>query len=359
MKKKILDIYFIDIFRLLIRKWKTIGLVTLAAAILGVFIAIGSPAEYISTVKMAPEGLRNSSGGISDLAAMAGVEVSMTSRSDAISPMVYPDVVASTPFLVKLIKVKVPVKTQQKSLYAYMNEELKAPFISKVFAFPFKLVDVIRSVFMSSDKVSKIDSIESIDAYQLTKIQEKTLASVRKRISIDVDKKKRIIIANVRMQDPKVCAVVADSLVTFLNGFITGYRTEKAKLDYEFTSSLLKEAKRDYYSAQARYAQYSDENNNLVKNSITIEKDRLFNEQQLAFAVYSNLAQQLETAKIRVQEQTPCISMIEPARVPVFKSNMSKMTMVGFFILLGFFASMFGVLIFNHKLLFRKSTQSE
>ena len=47
------------------------------------------------------------------------------------------------------------------------------------------------------------------------------------------------------------------------------------------------------------------------------------------------MAQQLETAKIKVQEQTPCVTIIEPASVPVKKSNASKLVILVGFIFLG------------------------
>lgn len=358
MRKGIFDIYFVDIFRLFRKKWKTIGITTLVFTVLGLVVALGTPAEYTSQVKIVPEGLRSSAGNISDLAAIAGVDVNMTNRSDAISPMVYPDVISSVPFLVHLSKVKVPVNQTNKTLYDYMTQDVKAPLLLMIAGLPLQAVAAVRSLLPSdSDTLKKLN--QTIQAYNLTEIQEQTLLGINQRITIDVDKKKRILTVSVSMQDPKVCAVVADSVVSFLNDFIIQYRTEKAKRDYQFTAGLVEKAKQDYYTAQARYAHYSDANNNEIKNSVTIERDRLFSEQQLAFSVYSNLAQQLETAKIRVQEQTPCISMIEPARIPVYKSNLSKLTLLGISVLLGVFVSLISVFFSNYKSLVKTPIQSE
>lgn len=358
MKKKIHDIYFIDVFRILWSKKKQISLWTGIAVVLGVLIALGTPSEYTSTVKMAPEGLRNNTGGISDLAAMAGLDVGMTSRSDAISPVVYPDVISSTPFLVRLSKTEVVFNTQKKTLYAYILEDIENPFPKKIISSPFLLLNWIRTLLSSSNEDAEA-SIDTLNAYQLTKVQEMVLVRLQRRIFVDVDKKKRILTATVTMQDPLICAVVADSMVRFLNEYITQYRTQKAKQDFEFTQGLLEEAKKEYYQAQAKYAYNSDANNNVIKSSVAIERDRLFNEQQLAFSVYSNLAQQLEMAKIRVQEQTPSISILEPPRVPVFKSNLSRAGIVFFALFLGFILSIFAILVINHRAIYRTSTQTE
>lgn len=359
MKKNRHDLYFIDVFHLLWRKKRSIFICTGVFAVVGLILAIGTPSEYTSSVTMAPEGLRNSSGNFSDLAAMAGLEVSMSSRSDAISPTVYPDVISSTPFLVKLSQSQVPVAQKKKTLFDYLSEDVSSPLIIKVVSLPLLVVDGIRSLLPSTGDDLAADTLSPMSAYRLTQKQEKILSALNKRISVAVDKKKRIITASVQMQDPVICAVVADSLVHCLNEYITQYRTQKAKQDYAFTAGLLADAKNNFYQAQARYAQYSDANNNVVKSSVTIERDRLYNEQQLAFGVYSNLSQQLEMAKIRVQEQTPCISILEPPRIPVFKSNMSKAGIVGFTLLLGFALSVLFVLAVNFKSIFRISIQTE
>ena len=87
-----------------------------------------------------------------------------------------------------------------------------------------------------------------------------------------------------------------------------------------------------------------------------MELDRLQNEQQLAFGVYNQLAQQLETAKIKVQEQTPCVTIIEPATVPVKKSNTSKVIILIAFVFLGACAGIGKILV--KDLFLKKTTQA-
>jgi LPS O-antigen subunit length determinant protein (WzzB/FepE family) len=54
------------------------------------------------------------------------------------------------------------------------------------------------------------------------------------------------------------------------------------------------------------------------------EEERLMNEYQLAFQVYSQLAQQLETAQIKVKEDTPVFSIVKPVTVPIEKSKPNR-----------------------------------
>ena len=54
----------------------------------------------------------------------------------------------------------------------------------------------------------------------------------------------------------------------------------------------------------------------------------------LAFNVYNTLAQKLEQDKLRVQEQTPVFTIIEPASVPLKASSPKKMLILVAFVFL-------------------------
>ena len=94
-----------------------------------------------------------------------------------------------------------------------------------------------------------------------------------------------------------------------------------------------------YFEAQRKYAQYSDQHQGMVKMQYQIEIDRLSNEQDLAFGVYNQLAQQLELAKAKVQEQTPVSVIMQPAIVP-YKASAPKKMMIGIlYVFLAFFGT--------------------
>jgi len=84
------------------------------------------------------------------------------------------------------------------------------------------------------------------------------------------------------------------------------------------------------------------------------EKDRLNANYQRAFNVYNGLAQQLEQAKIKVQEKTPVFKVIDPAKAPLQKSKPKRSLILVAMIFLGGFIGLgiiFGKLIYkNYKL---------
>ena len=328
----------IDLLKLAKSVWRKRAFILKAAAVgavVGVVVAFSIPREYTTTVKMAPEGVKTSAaGGMADLAAMAGINLGGQNQSgDGINLMLYPDIVSSTPFIVEMSQIPVRGKEMPSpvSLYDYVDQELSAPWWSHVVGAPMRLIGWI---FSSEDG----DAAEALNPYALSREQSLVLNALQHRIAISVDKKTGVITATATMQDPLVAAQAADSMVGKLEAYMSEYRTEKAKRDLAFTQNLFDEARQQYYEAQQRYARAVDANRNIARQSAQVELDRLQNEQQLAFGVYSQLAQQLENAKIKVQEQMPCVTIIEPASVPVNRSNMGKPVILFIFVFLGLMA---------------------
>jgi len=64
----------------------------------------------------------------------------------------------------------------------------------------------------------------------------------------------------------------------------------------------------------------------------------------LAFNVYNSLAQQVEQAKLKVQEQTPVVSVLQPVQVPVDDETSGLMILIVFLLLV--LMSVVGLLFF-------------
>ena len=301
------------------------------AIVVGLVVAFSIPKEYSTTVKLAPETSDPSKkmGNLGGLAAMAGINLNSTSGADAISPDLYPDVVSSIPFLLELFPVQV---TNEKgdysaSLYDYMNEDQKSVWWSYVVQAPFKLLGVVKGLFSKEESVSSGE----LTSFRLTKEQADVINALQERISASVDKKTSVITVSVQMQDPLISANITQIVLEKLQGYITNYRTQKVKQDLEFTEKVFSEARESYYKAQRAYAAFEDANKNIISASYRTEQERLKNEMTLTFNVYNTLAQKLEQDKLRVQEQTPVYTIIQPATVPLKAASPKKpLILIGF-----------------------------
>jgi hypothetical protein len=128
----------------------------------------------------------------------------------------------------------------------------------------------------------------------------------------------------VTMQDPLVAAMLTDTVVVKLKEHITKYRVAKAQEDCNYWEMLNEQRKNEYYKKQKEHAEYADANKNVILESIKIEQVRLQNEANLAYQVYSNVANQLQMARAKVQEAKPVFAIVEPATVPLNPSGTSR-----------------------------------
>ena len=213
---------------------------------------------------------------------------------------------------------------------AYLDEQ-KSSWLGYVLKAPGMAISGIKSLF--SEKKEKTATIQK-GAIELNEKDAAKLGSLRQAITVEADKKTAITTLSVTLQDPKVTATIADSVVSKLQQYITAYRTSKAKEDCQYLEKLYKERQQEYYDAQQRYARYVDANSNVVFQSTLAERERLQNDMNLAYQVYSQVAQQLQVARAKVQEEKPVFAVVEPAVVPLNPSGTSrKVIVLGFLFL--------------------------
>lgn len=344
------DIDIIAIARYLWSKRKLLLKSSAIAVLVALIVAFSIPKEYTTTVKLMPEtnNPANKMGNLGGLAAIAGVDLGSGTSQDAISPELYPDVVHSTPFLLELFPGQVTnkKKTISVSLFNYLNEYQRDAWWSYIIKAPLKGLSYLIGLLGEQDEKS-----DKVDPFFLTKEQKAIIKELQNRISVFVDKKTQVVTVSVDMQDPVISAQVTENVVGKLQTYITNYRTQKAKQDLEFTDKVLKEAQAAYYKAQKAYAAFEDGNKNIISASYRTEQERLRNEMTLTFNVYNTLAQKLEQDKLRVQEQTPVYTIIEPATVPLKASAPKKMLILVGFIFITL-AGMTGYLLIRDKQLF-------
>ena len=191
----------------------------------------------------------------------------------------------------------------------------------------------VKSLFNSNDTDNSINNVK-YGTIELTKEEGIKISVLKKNIAASVDKKTAITSVSVTLQDPKVTAVVADSVVHKLQEYIIGYRISKAEEDCIYLEKLYKERQQEYYVAQKKYADYVDTHDNLILQSVRAEQERLQNDMSLAYQVYSQVANQLQVARAKVQEEKPVFAVLEPAVVPQQPSGMGKKVYILLFIFL-------------------------
>jgi uncharacterized protein involved in exopolysaccharide biosynthesis len=330
-----LEIDLMDLLRKVIGIRKKIYKAAGIGLIIGVIVAISIPKQYTVEVTLSPEMGNNKGGGLSGLAAsFLGSGVSMGDGTDALNASLSADIVSSTPFLLELSNMKVPVSGSEKiSLSSYLDEE-SSPWWSYVIGFPGMVIGGVKSLFIEDEDESIFLDKASQGTIELSKKESQKIESLKKKIVASVDKKTSMTSVTATFQDSKVAAVVADSVVKKLQEYIIDYRTSKSKEDCLYLEKLFKERQQEYYVAQKKYADYMDSHDNIILQSVRTEQERLQNDMSLAYQVYSQVASQLQVARAKVQEEKPVFAVVEPAVVPLYPSGTSRKVYVLVFVFL-------------------------
>ena len=322
-----------EILRKIIAIRKTIYKAAGIGLVIGIIIAISIPKQYTVEVTLSPEMGNNKGSGLSGLAAsFLGNEVTMGDGTDALNASLSADIVSSTPFLLELSTMEISVsRDESMTLNTYLDEE-SSPWWNYVIGFPEMLIGGVKSLLVDDESIASIGVNQGI--IKLSKKESKKIETLKKMITAAVDKKTSITSVAVTLQNPRVAAVVADSVVKKLQEYIIDYRTSKAKEDCLYLEKLFKERQQEYYTAQRKYANYIDSHDNIILQSVRAEQERLQNDINLAYQVYSQVANQLQVARAKVQEEKPVFAIVEPAVIPLDPSGTSRKIYVLIFIFL-------------------------
>lgn len=347
-----IEIDLMDILRRIVGIRKAIYKAAGIGLLIGIVVAISIPKQYTVTVTLSPEMGSAKEGGLSGLAAsFLGNGVTMGDATDALNASLSADIVSSTPFLMELSAMKILVtRNEVMTLDTYLDEE-SSPWWSYVIGLSSMAIGGVKSLFISEEDEFMSSDKASHGTIELSKKESVKIETLKRKIAASVDKKTAMTTVAVTFQNPKVAAIVADSVVGKLQEYIINYRTSKAKEDCVYLERLFKERQQEYYVAQKKYADYLDSHDNIILQSARAEQERLQNDMSLAYQVYSQVASQLQVARAKVQEEKPVFAVVEPAVVPLDPSGTSKKIYVLAFIFLSvcivIFWKLFGENILN------------
>mgnify|MGYP000832037192 FL=1 len=235
-----LEIDLMDLLRKVIGIRKKIYKAAGIGLIIGIIVAISIPKQYTVEVTLSPEMGNNKGGGLSGLAAsFLGSGVSMGDGTDALNASLSADIVSSTPFLLELSAMEIPVtKNKVMSLNTYLDEET-SPWWSYVIGFPGMVIGGVKSLFTEEDEITFDKTSQGI--IELSKKETEKIETLKEKLTASVDKKTSMTSVTATFQDSKVAAVVADSVVKKLQEYIIDYRTSKSKEDCLYLEKLFKE----------------------------------------------------------------------------------------------------------------------
>ena len=281
---------------------------------------VSIPRTYSTDAKLAPEmGNAINGGTLGSIASAFGFDFGDMQTTDAITPLLYPDLMEDNAFATKLFAIKVENNKGdiKSTYYEYLKKYQKYPWWKSSISW-------IRRLFEKNQPVAN----KEFNPYALTKKDNDIVNKIRKNVKLSVDKKSGVITLNTQDQDPRICKTLADSIMGILQEFITEYRTNKARADLAYYKRITAEAKHEYEKARQRYGSYSDANTDVILESVRAKRNDLENDMQLKYNTYTTLNNQLQAAKAKGQERTPVFTMLKGATIPIRPSAPKRMLFV-------------------------------
>lgn len=306
------EIDVVAVFKVLLKQWRYLARFAAVGAVVGVIVALCTPKSFTASVTLAPEmnsGGIGLSGNLADMASSFGIDIGGKSSVDAIYPELYPDIFATTDFLLSLYDVPVRLKEDYtvRKYIDHFKKDLKIPFWN----YP-----KIWIAQMLTPKEGNNGKNGARDPFRLSKEDDQIIEGMRNSIICTVDKKTSVININVIDQDPLVAAIMADTLQRRLQLYITEYRTKKARNDYDFYKKLSQQLRLDYERSREIYTSYADANQGVQLQSLQVKIEELENNMQLKYDNYKNSLELMRQAHAKIQERTPAFVILERPLMP-------------------------------------------
>lgn len=346
----------IDLVELIQRMWLNRWLVAKVTGIfmvLGLLVAIFSATEFTASCDVVPQSSDSSgSSRMSSLAALAGINLGQTQNVKSLSPMVYENIMSSTTFLKELMQTPIDFQKAGRTVTFfeyYTSEEFNKPSIG---GYILKYTIGLPGVIMKAVRGEQPETNNNIfgeggnaSIETLNKDEYECMGLLSKCVSLTLDDKKGYVTITANMPEAVAAAQMAQATLSLLQKYITEFKIEKVQSNLDFVQERYDEAKHNFEDIQSRRAKFRDSNMNTTRYSARTELEKLDAEYTLAMSLYSELATQLEQAKISVKETMPVLTVIKPVTVPFKKSKPQRAMIMFAFTFLGVVAGIGGVLL--------------
>lgn len=275
------------------------------------------PRYYSSDAKLAPEiDASSAMGGLNSIASSFGINLNSMQATDAIYPLLYPDLMEDNGFVTSLFPIR--VKTADGEIdtdyYTYLKSHQKKPWWGYATSW---ISNSIKSLFPKKEENIPVGKDGKKNPYWLSEADNGKAEIIRGNINIQINEKNGVVTITTKAQDPLVAKILADSVQVHIQDFIIDYRTSKARVDVEHYEELVKKARLEYEQLSAEYARYSEANSRIVLTSHQTKMENMQKEMQLKYTTYTTLVGQLEYARAKLQERTPAFSVLKGASVAV------------------------------------------
>lgn len=337
------EIDLIEVVKRLWQKRKFILKVTIVFMVLGLLVALFSPKEYTAGSLVVPQSGNKSGGGtFSGLAAMAGISLGNMGEGEVLSPKIYSKVLNNINLQKELMNTPVNFEEYQEPVtlldFYTKKEYQKFSLLGVLKKYTIGLPGVIITAIKGEDDKNRVTGIaDSSTPAAFTKDEQKCYEILKPKYSINVNEKDGYVSISANMPEPLAAAQVAQQLQNLLQKYVTEFKIQKAQANYDFIRRRYEEAKTDFDRKQLEYAKFQDANRTLSSALSRTREEQIRTEYNIANSLFSELAKQLVQAEIKVKEDTPILTVVEPVIIPSERSKPKRSLILIMFSFLGVF----------------------
>lgn len=319
-------------------------------SIVGLSLSFLSRNIYTSSIVVKPiivDTKAGLSGGLGGLAAMAGLDLSGVGSSAEIHPSLYPSIVESFRFKKALLETPIYSQELNKEIdYSTYFTEIYSPSI----LYYIKRYTIgLPGLILKQLNFGKESDLYDLDLQRESQQDRDLFRLLGSQFNLVVDEEVGTVELSCSMPNKIQSAQMVQSAQELLQREVIAHKLKKVEEDLAFIEERHIEKKVAFEQAQNNLAKYRDSHKNVNTAIAQTEIERLESEYQLAFSVYSELAKQVESQKIKVKENTPVFVVLKEPVIPFEKSNYSKFTVLVIWAVFGVVSSM--IYIFGRQLL--------
>lgn len=346
MEKNLEEINLIDLLKILLFKKKLILKTCIIFSVIGLFISITTEEEYTTTTSFISQSANSSSpagSGISNLAALAGINLNNISSNSNVPVLLYPQILSSISFKKELLLSEIETSEVQNkvTLLQYYETIYRPGFLSNIEKYLKTIPKFLKSI---PGKILRLfsklkDKSTSTNNYNFESLSEKEkgiLDILENNISINVDELTGLITVSATMPNAIAAASLATNVKDNLQNTLIDLKIRKSKEKFDFIKKQYDNAKKDFEEIQYLYTTYEDSNINITSSRASARLENLSSDYNLVFNIFNQLSQELETQKIQIQEDTPVFTVIEPAFIPSERSKPVRINILLTWIFYGF-----------------------
>lgn len=317
---------------------------SIIAVLTGILFALIQPNQYTSSTTFIPQlstDVKSGGSSLSGLASLAGIDLGGVEGSSEFPPTLYPQVIESVPFRLKLLSSSVNINNETKILSDYILSEKSFNLFGTIKKYTIGLPSLIVGIFSNGD--STIKNLSEI--YSITEDDKLLFDHLEKTLILSVNEKEGFITMSFTDENKIVAAQVTSFAQSMLQEKIIEFKIKSSKELLDFTVKQYDQKKYAFEALQDERAIFVDKNINISSSLYQNKLNRIESELRIAQSVVQQLATQVEQAKLKVNQDTPVFTTIKPVSVPYEKSAPSRSLIVIIFLFLGFIFSAGYVLI--------------